>query len=112
MGGVPPLRPPGINCGKEKVVRGKKGEEGAGARRDSLALRCPVITAQPDDPGSGAKNLNAETQRRGEETIAQRSLCGPGRARRLYLNIFGAARSFATSDSGALGLGWGGVVMR
>ena len=27
----------------------------AGARRDSLALRCPVVTTQPDGPGSGLK---------------------------------------------------------
>jgi hypothetical protein len=26
----------------------------AGARRDSLALRCPVVTTQPDGPGSGS----------------------------------------------------------
>src|SRR4051812_22918315 len=42
------------NCGEEKGGGGTGGE-GAGARRDSLALRCPVITAQPDGPGSGRK---------------------------------------------------------
>jgi hypothetical protein len=29
----------------------------AGARRDSLALRCPVVTTQPDGPGSGLSCL-------------------------------------------------------
>src|SRR6266516_4728239 len=64
MGGVPPLQPP-ANCGEE----GRRGdrEERAGARRGSLALRCPANTAQPDGPGSGGVSLAArigDSQRR------------------------------------------------
>ena len=66
-GGVPPCDPRKIphpfrspceyrgewsNCGEEGR-RGVAGSEGAGAARERLALRCPVITTQPDGPGSG-----------------------------------------------------------
>ena len=35
-------------------MRGMEREERAGARRGSLALRCPVAS-EPDGPGSGAR---------------------------------------------------------
>src|SRR5213075_2972873 len=49
-----------INCGEERVGEGKKGDERAGARRGELALRCPVITTQPDGPGSEAQKSSPE----------------------------------------------------
>jgi hypothetical protein len=61
MGASPPCNPPPIrlvsaafggslevflNCGKEGRDGEENGHERAGARRDSLALRCPVTASQ------------------------------------------------------------------
>src|SRR5438034_1342955 len=55
---------------------GAGGAERAGARWDSLALRCPALTTQPDGPGSEARGLgggkrfkNAEAPRRKGNTF-------------------------------------------
>src|SRR3989442_6914287 len=46
------------------AMRGKEGGERAGAKRVSLALRCPANTTQPDDPGSGWSQGRRMSQKR------------------------------------------------
>src|SRR5256885_15034527 len=71
-GGTPPAPPksvkltsPAVTCWRQlnqlragKGGRGYRSERG-GARRDSLPLRCPATTAQPDGPGSGRRMRRA-----------------------------------------------------
>src|SRR5881394_3417660 len=86
-----------INCGEERVGEGKKGGERAGARRGELALRCPVITSQPDGPGSGG----AEGGR--DESVSNSSIVSSvfgGFARFFHAGARGGGAAFGVAIGG------------
>jgi hypothetical protein len=59
--GSTPLATPEENCGGKGLEGEEKGVERAGARRDELALRCPVAS-QPDGPGSWEETNRREAE--------------------------------------------------